>query len=97
LLDTLELITETLIIDAFEQDIEDRSEPTVYIDRVDVVDAYLSLPAKDKREIFKKYNEAFGKYGIELKMKNYCPSCGHEDIFDIDLVENFFRSLYAAE
>ena len=89
---TLELITES-----FEQDVEDRAESVVYTDRVDVVDAYLTLPAKDKREIYKKYNEAFGKYGIELKMKNYCTSCGHEDIFDIDLVENFFRSLYAAE
>ena len=94
---TLELITETLIIESFEQDIEETAEPVRYTDRVDVVDAYLSLPAKDKREIYKKYNEHFGKYGIELKMKNYCPSCGHEDIFDIDLVENFFRSLYAAE
>ncbi len=93
---TLELITETLIIDTFEQDVEDTVEPVVYSDRVDVVDAYLSLPAKDKREIYKKYNEHFGKYGVELKMKNYCPSCGNEDTFDIDLVENFFRSLYAA-
>jgi len=94
---TLELITETLIIDSFEQEHEESSEPDIYSDRVDVVDAYLSLPAKDKREIYKQYNESFGKFGIELKMKNFCPSCGNEDIFDIDLVENFFRSLYAAE
>jgi len=94
---TLELITETLIIESFEQDIEEKAEPTIYKERVDVVDAYLSLPAKDKREIYKKYNESFGKYGIELKMRNFCPSCGQEDTFDIDLVENFFRSLYAAE
>lgn len=94
---TLELITETLIIESFEQDVEDKAEPVIYDERVDVIDAYLTLPAKDKREIYKQYNEAFGKYGIELKMKNFCPSCGNEDIFDIDLVENFFRSLYAAE
>lgn len=94
---TLELITETLIIESFEQDVEEKAEAIVYSERIDVVDAYLSLPAKDKREIYKKYNEAFGKYGIELKMKNYCPACGNEDLFDIDLVENFFRSLYAAE
>jgi len=93
---TLELITETLIIENFEQDVEEQVEKVMYSDRVDVVDAYLSLPAKDKREIYKQYNEAFGKYGIELKMKNYCTSCGTEDIFNIDLVENFFRSLYAA-
>ena len=94
---TLELITETLIIESFEQDIEEATAPTIYKERVDVVDAYLTLPAKDKREIYKKYNDSFGKFGIELKMKNYCPGCGNEDVFDIDLVENFFRSLYAAE
>jgi predicted RNA-binding Zn-ribbon protein involved in translation (DUF1610 family) len=93
---TLELITETLIIDSFEQDVEDKAESIVYKDRADVVDAYLSLPAKDKRKIYEQYTKSFGKYGIELKMKNYCPSCGNEDIFDIDLVENFFRALYAA-
>lgn len=93
---TLELITETLIIERFEQDVEDKAESIIYEERVDVVDAYLSLPAKDKRKIYEQYTESFGKYGIELKMKNYCPSCGHEDIFDIDLVDNFFRSLYAA-
>lgn len=94
---TLELITETLIIESFEQDVEEIAEPVVYKERPDIIDAYLTLPAKDKREIYKQYNEAFGKYGIDLKMKNYCPSCGQEDLFTIDLVENFFRSLYAAE
>lgn len=93
---TLELITETLIIEKFEQDVEDRKEPLVYQDRIDVVDAYLSLPARDKREIFKQYTNKFGQYGVDLKMKSNCTSCGHEDIHTIDLVESFFRSLYSA-
>jgi len=93
---SLELITETLILDRFEQDIEERTEPQVYSDRIDIVDAYLSLPAKDKRAIFKAYEENFGKYGMELKMKSYCSSCGNEDNFDIDLVGSFFRALYEA-
>lgn len=93
---TIELITETLIIDSFTQDIQERKEPIVYSDRIDIIDAYLTLAARDKRAIYNKYEEAFGKYGIELKMKSYCPSCSNEDIFDIDLVENFFRSLYSA-
>ena len=45
---TLELITETLIIESFEQEVEEKAEPVIYSDRVDVIDAYLSLPAKDK-------------------------------------------------
>lgn len=91
----LELITETLIIEKFEEDNEASKEPEVYSDRVDVIDAYLSLPAKDKREIFKQYMDRYGQYGIELKMKSHCTSCGHEAVYDIDLVENFFRSLYS--
>jgi len=93
---TMELITETLILDSFEEDIEERTEPVVYKDRSDVVDAYLTLPARDKRAIYKKYEEEFGKYGVELKMKSFCPSCGNEEVHNIDLVENFFRALYGA-
>jgi hypothetical protein len=93
---SLEIITETLILDRFEQELEDKTEPCVYSDRIDVIDAYLSLPAKDKRVIFKAYEENFGKYGVDLKMKSYCSSCGNEDNFDIDLVDSFFRSLYEA-
>jgi len=93
---TLELITETLIIEKFEQDIPERKDPIVYKDRVDVIDAYMSLPAKDKREIFKYYTNKFGKYGVDLKMQSNCTSCGNEDIHTIDLVESFFRSLYSA-
>jgi len=93
---TLELITETLIIDKFEQDVPERKDPIVYDDRVDIVDAYMSISARDKREIFKQYSDKFGQYGVDLKMKSNCTSCGHEDVYNIDLVESFFRSLYSA-
>jgi hypothetical protein len=93
---TLELITETLIIEKFEQDITEKKEKIVYDDRIDVIDAYLTLPARDKKEIFKHYTDKFGQYGVDLKMKSNCVSCGHEDLHIIDLVESFFRSLYSA-
>ena len=93
---TMELITETLIIDGFEQNIEEKAEPVIFTDRVDIIDAYLTLPAKDKRAIYKQYEDSFGQYGIELKMQSHCPQCGVEEVYDIDLVENFFRSLYGA-
>jgi len=92
----IDTITETLIIDSFEQDIQDQTEPIVYKDRQDIIDAYRSLPAKDKRKIHEDYMENFGKYGIELKMKSFCPSCGAEETLDIDLVENFFRMVYTS-
>lgn len=89
----LDIITETLIIDRFEQEMEGK-DPKVYKNRVDIIDAYKAIAARDKRVIYKTYEQAFGKYGISLKMKSYCSSCGNEDSFDIDLVENFFRAMY---
>lgn len=93
---TVEAVIETLIIDKFEQDIEQMLEPNTITDRRDIIDAYRSLPAKDKRVIYEQYQEEFGKYSIALKMKSFCPSCGAEDLVSIDLVENFFRMVYAS-
>ena len=91
----IELITETLIIDSFEQDIEEATKPKIYNDRSDIIDAYLSLPARDKRIIHETYQEAFGKYGVDLKMKTFCPHCSAEEEVDIDLVSQFFRMVYS--
>lgn len=93
---SVDLIIETLIIEKFEQDVTSSKKPIIYSDRIDIIDAYLSLAARDKRIIHDQYLESFGKYGIELKMKTYCPSCGNEEEVIIDLVENFFRSVYSA-
>jgi len=92
----LDISTETSIIEQFEQDVEESKNPIIYNEREDIIDAYLSLPAKDKREIFNKYQENFGKYGIELKMLSHCQFCGHEEVINIDLVDNFFRMVYSA-
>ena len=89
-----DIIIETLVIEKFEQDIPEQTEPKTYSERIDVIDAYMTLPAKDKREIHKKYMDNFGIYGIELKMKTFCSECGFEETIDIDLVENFFRAIY---
>jgi len=93
---TMDIITETLIIEKFEQDKENSTEPIIISERIDVIDAYRSLPAKDKRNIYEKYNEEFGKYGIELKMQTFCQHCGNEEVVSIDLVENFFRMVYTS-
>jgi hypothetical protein len=92
----LDTVTEILIIDRFEQDIEKQVTPLVINDRLDIIEAYLSLPARDKRAIYGAWDDNFGKYGISLKMKSYCQFCGKDELFDIDLVESFFRSLYSA-
>ena len=92
----IDIIVETLIIERFEENIEKQTTPITYTDRQDIIDAYRSLPARDKRDLHDKYMDNFGKYRIELKMRSYCPACGAEEVIDIDLVENFFRFVYSA-
>jgi hypothetical protein len=93
---TMDIITETLIIDKFEQDVESQVEPNIITGRVDVIDAYRSLPAKDKRIIYDRFDSEFGQYEMQLKMKVFCKHCGTEDVVDIDLVEQFFRMVYTS-
>jgi len=90
----LDVLTETLAVAQFQQDKEERTEPIIYDDRGDIVDAYLTLPPKDRRAISDKYKEEFGKYEVSLKMMSSCKFCGNEDLMNIDLVENFFRMVY---
>jgi len=88
------IVSETLYIKQFEQDIEEMVEPKILDDRRDIIEGYQSLPAKDKRSLIKDYDEQFGKFQSTLKMRSFCPHCGEEEVIDIDLVDNFFRSLY---
>lgn len=93
---TIDIITETLIIEKFSQDITNNKEPKIWSDRIDIIDAYKSLPARDKRIINESYAKHFGQYGIDLKMKVICQYCGVEEVVEIDIVSNFFRTLYAS-
>jgi len=93
---TMDLLSETLIIENFEQNIEAQLELSTITDKVDIISAYQSLPAKDKRVIYEKYNEEFGQYNVTLKMKSFCNFCGTEEVSTIDLVENFFRMVYSS-
>lgn len=96
---TNELINETLIITKFSQEVPEavvQNGSMEWTDKIDIIDAYKSLPAKDKRQIVDSYYENFGKYGIELKMKVICPSCGAEEIIDIDLLTQFFRMVFSS-
>lgn len=87
-------ITETLILVRFQHTPE-KGDSVVYSDRDDVIDAYRSLPAKDKRAIYNAYRDNFGQYGITLRMQSNCIHCGNDEVLDIDLVENFFRMVHS--
>ena len=90
----MDILTETLILTKFQHN-PDEGDTMIYTEREDVVDAYKSLPAKDKRAIYAKYKDEFGKYGISLRMTSNCVHCGHQEAMDIDLVENFFRMVHS--
>ena len=89
----MDVITETLIIDKFQHTPEE-GDTVIYSERGDIIDAYMSLPARDKRAIHKSYRDELGQYGISLKMKTSCVHCGAEDLIDLDLVANFFRMVF---
>jgi len=89
-----ELLMDCLIIDSFEQTPEEATSPMIFNEFDDIMSAYQSLPSKDKKVIREAYKENFGKYQIALKMQVTCPSCGKVEVIDIDLVDNFFRSMY---
>lgn len=90
----MDLLMETLIITKFQYQ-PGEGDTVVYSDREDIMDAYKSLPAKDKRAIYKKFREEFGQYGITLKMLSTCIHCGKTEEIDIDLVDNFFRMVHS--
>jgi len=90
----MDILTETLILKKFQQNPE-KGDTNIYTDREHVMDAYMSLPSKDKRIIYARYREEFGQYGISLRMLATCIHCGNQDEIDIDLVENFFRMVHS--
>jgi len=91
----VDVITQTLIIDKFHQ-IPVENQPEKNVDnREDIVDAFFTLPPRDRKVIHDAYVENFGRYGITMKMKVFCRYCAEEDIVDIDMVENFFRMVYS--
>jgi len=93
--DDLDIFTETLILSKFYQTPEEGGDSIIYSEREDIIDAYRSLPSKDKRFIYAEYRKKFGQYGIDLNMLSICQHCGSEELINIDLVGNFFRMVYS--
>jgi hypothetical protein len=92
---SLDVLTETLIIEKFYQTKPEGGDSVVYSAREDIIDAYRSLAARDKRHLYSEYRKKFGQYGIELKMVSGCQHCQAEELINIDLVGNFFRMVYS--
>lgn len=77
-------------------EVDDNNEPIQSFEQQeDILDAYKALPSKDKKEINKKYTDEFGQYGLDLKVKTVCESCGEEQEVVVDIVDNFFSMVYS--
>lgn len=87
-----EMINEIMVIERFEQYNPGDKVPSVIIsEREDILYEYVKLPPRDKTEIFKKFYDEFGQYGIDLKTRYVCSQCGESNELEVDIVVQFFR------
>lgn len=87
-----DLVNETLIIKQFEEYDPGAKVPfQVVTDRTDILYGYQTLPPRDKLKIFEVFQKEFGQYGIDLKTKFVCETCGEENDMEVDIVVQFFR------
>lgn len=89
------VVADSIPIVKFEQIVAEK-EPVLITEKEDIIDAMFSLSPKDRKLINEKYEDNFGKYCVELKMKSFCPNCGEEQISTIDLVTQFFRMVWGS-
>ena len=85
--------TEMLIIEKFRLD-QPNGDVQDISDKLSILNAYTSLPSRDRKAIGKAYVERFGDYKMSLPLKVPCPGCGNESETEIDLVQQFFRSMF---
>ena len=89
------LATDTLFIDRFEEFEEGKTIPIQSIvNKTDILTAYRMLPYEDKEQIIEKYEEEFGKYGLEVNVKWKCMNklCERMNEMEVDMVSQFFRT-----
>jgi len=89
-----DLAMQLLVIKRFEQESSDVKNPNTIVERENIIKGYKQLPSPDKKQIDKAYTENFGKYGVEIESIVKCQKCGNEEKITIDLVRQFFRSIY---
>ena len=85
---------ELLVIKRFEIDRKEAKTPDTIEDRDNILKGYKQLPVTDRKMIDSAYAENFGKYGVAIRSIVKCQKCGSENDVSIDLVKQFFRSIY---
>jgi len=87
-----DLMNEIMVIERFEQyNVGDKVPSVVITEREDILFEYEKLPPRDKTEIFNKFYDFFGQYGIDLKTRYACSQCGESNELEVDIVVQFFR------
>jgi len=87
-----DLMNEIMVVERFEQyNVGDKVPSVVISEKEDILFEYEKLPPRDKTEIFKKFYDEFGQYGIDLKTKYACSKCGELNELEVDIVVQFFR------
>jgi len=89
-----DLSMQLLVIDKFEIDRKESKTPDSIEDRDNILKGYKQLPSTDRKVIDSAYEDNFGKYGVDIKTVVRCQHCSNEEPVSIDLVRQFFRSMY---
>ena len=89
-----DLSMQLLIIKRFEVDRPEAKTPDTLLERENILKGYKQLPSPDRKITEKSYSDNFGKYGVEIETIVKCQKCGSEETVSIDLVKQFFRSIY---
>lgn len=90
----LDLASDTLIIDRFEEYDGDRLVQVID-NKNDIIEAFQLLPYKDRSEIVKLFSKEFGQYDVALKNTWQCLSCSTVNNLELDIVNQFFRAIAA--
>ena len=89
----MEVGIQMLVIEKFLTE-DEHGRPVEITGADNIYRGYNGLPSADRKLINKTYVDNFGKYGIDMNMESTCISCGHTHETNIDLVTQFFRSMY---
>jgi hypothetical protein len=89
----VELGIEMLIIDRFIGAPTSRNPMHIH-SRPDVFRAYTEMLPYDRKAINRTYMEKFGRFGMDLSLISHCNHCGHENETQLDLLKQFFRSIF---
>ncbi len=85
-----------LVVKALKLPAKDSKDPekntTVIMDNVfDIYAQMRSMPARDRKTIYKAWTENFGEYGTKVLIPTLCPHCGNRGEMNVSMISEMFR------